>query len=442
MIDLEAALGTTLVVILVVMALVIAHRSPRLAFVAALLVLCFVPVWIGGRLGFNGNLFLPAAVLASLAAALVLLPVRSFRPSPVDALLLVLILIAATSFITGDPTLALAFLVTPFTYFLGGYVLGRIATARLGVDIVYRTVAILFTIVAILAIIEFITGFNPFLGLRVDGALYEAWGDIQIRGGYARAEGAFGHSIALGASLALAISLTLAARFPFAVRLGMVGLMLAASILTFSRIGMICAFLGVALSALLPGALRRRERATVLVGGAVLALVMAPLVVSVFSEAGEEASNSANYRGDLFSLLSQANLVGFSDSVHRLPSGDLAFGRFVSIDGQLVLTALTSGLLALIAVAIALVGAIILFLRGRAQPATIAIIAQLPALATVALITQYTVVLWLVVGVAATSQALARASASTPTDVPQLRPALPKPAPPHPSPPLHTPLGD
>lgn len=406
---LEQALVTTMAILLVVIVGVIAHRSPRFAFVATMCILSFAPIWIGARLGFNGNLFLPVAVIASFAAAVVLARVRELRPSPVDALLLFLIVLSASSFITSDPGLALSFLVTPFAYFLGGYAFGRIAAARIGADIVYRTVAILFTVVAVLAIVEFTTGFNPFIGLRVDGSLFQEWGDIQIRGGFARAEAAFGHSIALGSCLALAIPLTLAARFPFWVRLGMVGLMLCATVFTFSRIGIVCAFLGIVLCALfLPDRLRKRERAAILGGGGILGLAMLPLVSSVFSEAGEEAVNSGAYRGDLFTLLSQAQLIGLSDNARRAPSGNITFGRFVSIDSQLVLTSLTTGLLALVAVSVALAVAIVLCLRGKAQPATIALIAQLPAIATVALITQYAVMLWLVVGIAATTQALAR----------------------------------
>jgi len=442
MIGLEAALGTTLATVLILLALIIAHRSPRLALVAALCMICFVPIWIGARLGFNGNLFLPAAVLASLAAALVLLPVRSFRPSPIDAVLVGLIVLAASSFITSDPVLALSFLVTPFTYFVSGYALGRIATARLGVDVVYRTVAVLFTIVAALAILEFATGVNPFVGLKVDNALFQEWGDIQLRGGLARAETAFGHSIALGASLALAIPLTIAARFPFALRLGMVGLMLAATVLTFSRIGIICAFLGLALSAIfLRDRLRGRERAGILIGGGALAALLLPLVTDVFAVAGTEATNSANYRSDLFSLLSQTNLVGFSDSVHRSPSGKLTFGQFVSIDSQFVLTSVTTGSLALVIVGVALVAAILLLLRRRAEPATIAVIAQIPALATVALITQYAVLLWLVVGIAATSQSLLRSTRLAPGEEVTLDEPVRTTAPP-PSPSLLTYPGD
>ena len=406
----SSLLGVGAALAVLVLALLLARRAPRVAVLLALATVCFVPVWLGANLGFNGNLFVPATVLACLAVAVVLLPIRGFRLSPVDGLLAFLLALAASSLLTSEPTLAMSFLITPFTYFVAGYALGRIATARVGADFIYRAIGILFTVVAVLVIIEFLTGFNPFIGLRTDGVLFTEWGDIQLRGGYARAEGAFGHSIALGASLALAVPLTLASGFRFPLRLGMTITMLAATVVTFSRIGIICAFLGVVLAALLLREhLSTAHRAVLLVGGAVIALTMLPLVTAVFSDAGEEAEASAAYRGDLFPLISQANLVGFSDVVSRSTDGSLRFGGFRSIDSQLVLTGMTTGLLALVAVAIAAIVAVVLCLRRRAEPGTIAIVAQLPALATVALITQYSVMLWLVIGVAATTQLAARA---------------------------------
>ena len=414
---LSQLLTATSAAVVAALVFIVAHRSPRLAVVAALVALGFVPVWIGVGLGFNGNLFLPIAAVAALACAVALLPIRGFRFSLVDAMLVFLVVLAASSLITSDTALALSFLVTPFAYFVGGYAFGRIASARVGLDFVYSTIAIVFTIVAALAIIEFATGFNPFVGIRVGNSLFAAWGDLQERGGQLRAEGAFGHSIALGASLALAIPLTFASRFRFGIRIAMVGLMSIATVFTFSRIGIICAFLGIALCAVfLRDRLTPRQRATILGGGVVVALAMLPLVTRVFGEAGDEASNSADYRGDLLPLLFDANLVGFSDLVHHSPTGALSFGDFQSIDSQLVLTGLTNGLLALIAAGIAIVVAIVLCLRGRAEPATIALVAQLPALATVALITQYSIVLWLVIGVAATSQ-LARRPLEHPAPV-------------------------
>ena len=50
-----------------------------------------------------------------------------------------------------------------------------------------------------------------------------------------------------------------------------------------------------------------------------------------------------------------------------------------------------------------------LVLRGKATAATIAVVAQIPAFATVALITQYAIFAWFVIGVAATSQLMAPA---------------------------------
>ena len=402
-------------VVLVALLFIVAHRSARLAVCAALVALCFVPVWIGVGLGFNGNLFLPVATVAALGCGAALLPLRGFRFSIIDGLLVFLVVVAASSLITSDTALALAFLVTPFAYFTGGYALGRLASARLGADFLYRAIAIVFTVVAILAIIEFATGFNPFLLLTSGNSLYFEWGTVQERGGRLRAEGAFGHSIALGASLALAIPLTLASTFRFPVRLAMVIVMATATAFTFSRIGIISAFLGVALCVVL---LRERltltQRWVLTAGGAVLSLVMLPFVSTVFSEAGEEATGSADYRGDLLPLLDHANLVGFSDLVHHSPTGALSFGNFQSIDSQLIFTGLTTGTLALIAVCIALAAAIVLCLRGRAEPATIAVVAQIPAFATVALITQYSIMIWLVIGIAATTQ-LARQTVRVPS---------------------------
>ena len=413
-------LVTSAVLAVALLALVVAHRSPRLAVVVAIAALCLLPVWVGARLGFNGNLFLPAGVLVAVAVTVALLPARGFRPSPADAMLGLLVLLALVSFLTDDPTLALTFLVTPFAYFVAGYALGRMATVRLGLPQIHRIVAFAFTVVAALALVEYLTGWNPFVLLRVDGSQFAEWGTIQERGGLARAEGAFGHSIALGASLAMAIPLTIASTIRFPIRAGMVVLMLAATVVTFSRIGIISAAIGVVLTALfLREGLERRQRAVLLGGMLVVALAALPLVSSVFSSAGDEAADSAGYRGDLLPLIAQANLVGFSDLVQRSASGQLSFGPFRSIDSQFVLTALSSGLIALAIVLLALLVAVVLCIRRRATAATIALVAQIPALATVALITQYSIVLWFVVGIAATVQiAMRRAAASAPAAVP------------------------
>src|SRR5690606_22026966 len=116
------------------------------------------------------------------------------RLSVVDALLAFLILVAFSALFTGNAGVALAFLITPFSYFISGYTLSRAASQQIEIEWIYGVIAVIFSVVAVIAIIEFITGWNPFLLLRVDNSLFAEWGELQERGGVLRAEGAFGHS--------------------------------------------------------------------------------------------------------------------------------------------------------------------------------------------------------------------------------------------------------
>ncbi|WP_349899809.1 hypothetical protein [Parafrigoribacterium soli] len=390
--------------------LLVLRRSPRLAFGMALVALCFVPVWFGFGISPNGNFYVPMSSAVVVVAVLALLPRHRIRLSIMDGVALLLLVVSATSsFFTGNSAVAVAFFATAVVYFTGGYLLGRLAPASVGVMWAYGAVAVVFSVVAFAVILEFVTGFNPFVQLRASNSLYTLWSPLQTRGGIVRAEGAFGHSIALGSSLAMAIPLTLASRFRFPVRATMAGLMLVATVFTFSRAGIIAAVLGLVLCVLfLRGAIGTGTRAVL--GGitVVLTTAMLPIVISVFTEAGSEASGSAAYRGDLLSLLQHMNLMGVSDLAHRTAAGELYFDNFQSIDSQLILTGVTEGVLPLLLVVVALVVALVLVVSGRASAATIAVVAQIPSLATVALITQYSTLLWMLAGLATASQ-LARA---------------------------------
>ena len=414
--------------VLVLFYLVLRH-TPRTAVALALATICFVPIWVGAGIGFNANLFLPAASVVAVLAIAALLPVAGFRFSSVDAVVLFLTAVAASSMFTGKTSVALSFLTTVFVTFLPGYVLGRIAVARVGLSWLYGAVAVVFTGVAILAIIEFLFGWNPFVLVSQGSAsLFEQWGPLQERGGIVRAEGAFGHSIALGSSLAMAIPLTFGSSFRLPIRAGMTLLMLIASAFTFSRIGIVGALLGLVLSlAFLRGAATVATRLVLLAVTAIVTAALVPVVLGVFTEAGTEASGSASYRGDLLSLIGDMNLIGISDLARHAPTGELYFQNFQSIDSQLILTGITSGAIALVAILIALAGALVLMVTGRASAATIAVVAQIPALATVALITQYSTLLWFVVGVAASSQLATRPASTALVEPPVLiKPAIPR----------------
>ncbi|WP_020076751.1 hypothetical protein [Cryocola sp. 340MFSha3.1] len=414
-----------------VLGFLVLRRAPRLAVATWIVVLCFVPIWLGFGIGFNGNYYLPPATAAALLVVAALLPVRRFRLSWMDALMTLVVVAALASILAGNAGIALGAAIIVVTYFVAGYIVGRVAPLRVDPAWVHGAIAVCFTIVAVLAIIEGLTHWNPFVLIKSGNSLYSIWGTIQERGGVPRAEGAFGHSIALGASLAMAVPIALAAPFRLWVRGLMVLTMLVATVYTFSRIGMICSLLGVALSVLfMRDAISRRARIAITTIVVVASAVVFPLVSAVFDDAGAEASDSADYRGDLVSLFGTMNLVGVAGSAQKNSAGSLYFGNFRSIDSQLILTGLTNGIIVLIAIAVALAFGILLVLRGKASPATIALVAQIPAFATVALITQYSIFVWFVAGLAATTQLAPDASRplvlGRPTRVPQSEPdALP-----------------
>lgn len=401
----DRSLVTVLGAVVVLLVYVILRRSPKLAISFWLFMICFVPVWIGVGLGASGAFYVPMASGAAAVVAASLIPASKFRPGITDALMVVLVLLTIAALFTGNKTIALSFVVSLATYFVVGYVLGRVIPARVEITWIYGVIAVMFSIVAVLAIIEFLSGFNVFVQIRAGNLAFATWGSIQERGGVLRAEGAFGHSIALGSSLALAIPLTLASAFRFWMRAGMILVMLLATALTFSRIGVVGALLGLVLSILfLRGSLSVRMRAALASVGAVAVLALYPLVSNVFTNAGAEADGSAAYRDDLLTLIDRMNVIGVADSVRRSADDQVYFGNFRSIDSQLILTGLSAGVLVLSAVIIALIIAILLVLTGRASAATIAVVAQIPALMTTALITQYAIFLWFVVGLAVATQ--------------------------------------
>ncbi|WP_445443454.1 hypothetical protein [Clavibacter sp. km1a] len=390
-----------------VLLLLVLRRMPRVAVSVWLAALCLLPVWTGVS---AGGIHLPAASLAAILVIIAVSPVPGFRISPLDALVVLMGASALAGLLLGsDEKASLTTLVTFISYGVPGYLLGRLAAHRIGMPALQGIVAIAFTVVGALAVVEFATHVNPFISLPGNGGLRALWGTLQGRGGIVRAEGAFGHSIALGSSLAMAIPLTLASRFGLPARLAMTTVMVVGAVLTFSRVGMLGALLGLVLAIVfLRDAISLRVRVTVTAVVVVVVVAIAPFVRTVFDDAGTEATNSSDYRGDLYGLIPGMQVLGLAASAYRGTDGRVFYGGFRSIDSQLVLTGLTFGILSAIGVLIALAVGVVLVLRGRATAATIALVAQIPALASVALITQYSIFVWFLAGVAATSQILRR----------------------------------
>ncbi|WNB85072.1 hypothetical protein [Cellulomonas sp. ATA003] len=312
--DQLVTLGLGLLV--VVGALLVLRAAPRAAVVVWVSSICFVPFWLGLSVGP----FVPPAAVVGVLVLAALAPLGFGRISAADAAAVLLVVVALLLYATGASTLATVFVL--LSQWAVGYVLGRLLPSRVSLDWMYRCLGLTFTVVAVLAVVEFVAGANVFVTLGSS-----EWTGLQERGGMIRAEGAFGHSIALGACIALVIPLVLASSFSLPLRLVMVVTMLGATAVTFSRIGMVTAALGVVLTVVFArDGMSARLRALVSIGILAAGAALIPLVDETFTAAGEEASGSAAYRSDLLSLAGDVKVIGLTDAFYRTPAGEVYYG--------------------------------------------------------------------------------------------------------------------
>ncbi len=400
---------------LVAVAFFVFRASSRLTFVVWAVVLFFVPVWVGASAGLFWSAIAAITLLALVAS------IADITLSPVDAVMASFVLIAGTLFALRAATLSAA--VIALLEWVLPYVWGRIVLARVSTVFVTRVFATAVTVAAVLGIIEFITGANIFtlLPAMSDSAFHE-WGTLQVRGGILRVEGAFGHSIAFGAALAMSSVFVVVVDWPLIVRLLALATVVGATVLTFSRIGLITLALTLVLALLRLPDIPRLLRGWIIGGGAVAAAIVLPLVLGVFADAGQEASGSADYRGGLFSLISQLRLVGGADDWTGLTVGGDYLGAYAnSVDNAFLIFALRFGWIPAVLLVLALVAVAATVLpRGGATPPAVAVAAQLPALFAVALITQFGTYLWFLAGLAITWHQQRR-TATAEFDVPATR---------------------
>ncbi|WP_370894335.1 hypothetical protein [Janibacter sp. GXQ6167] len=381
---------------LVPSAIVVLRRWPRLGLIGYILVIAFIPIWVVVPLIVQWPLI--AAVGIVVIGGILATRRTALWATPIDFLMVALVLVSIAPFAVGAQTIPPVF--AALATWLGAYLVGRLGTPIVGYGWICDVIAVVFTIVAALAIIEFVTGWHGLSSWGPSNSARVVWGTIQERGGLARVEGAFGHSIALGSALAMTAVLTLTSRFAASVRIPMIAVQVIAVGLTFSRTALICAVLGLVIAVVSLEGLSRRIRGVLvvaLVGAAAIAL---PLLQDVFERA-DEAAGSAAYRGRLLDLLPEIALFGTSGAVQYAPDGTVYFGTFQSIDSQLVLFGVAYGWMTLGLVLLLLLLAVGGTIAGRGSSASIAVVAQIPALMTVALITQYEYLFWFVVGVAA-----------------------------------------
>lgn len=388
--------------VLAIIAIMVLTRFPKLALVGWLLVVAFVPVWFGRSVA---GPFFSAFVLVSILAAIGLIPaVRQLHWSIFDVgLLAVLAMVAVESAIGATPVSATFEM---FTTWAPCFLLGRLIAELVDEQWIYGAFGVVFTAVAVLAGLEFVTATNFFTIFPASSPqLYDIWASLQTRGTIVRAEGAFGHSIALGGSLAIAAALSLGSRFRPFIKVIMVALIAGAAVLTFSRVGMVTCVLAIIVVCLFQReALSRVTRSLLFAGTLIAGLVALTLVRGVFAAAGTEAENSALYRSDLFGLTNDIAAFGTASNYGVSTTNVVSIGPFGSIDNAVLLFGLLYGYVPLLVPVLGLVAGGIYILRRRATPAVIAVVTQIPSFVSVALITQYGGMVWFAAGLAVSTQ--------------------------------------
>ncbi|MGB3731829.1 hypothetical protein [Microbacterium sp.] len=388
------------------------RSSGKLTFVFWCVTMFFVPVWVGVSVG---NFFLSAIVGVTLLA--IATGGKRLRPSPADAVVAVFAALVLGLWVLG--LVALSHMVIALLEWTVPYVWGRVAFARVGLPFIGKTIAALAVAAAGLAVVEFATGTNIFLLIPLHGGPFEEWGTLQYRGGMLRAEGAFGHSIALGAALAMSASFLLATRWRTPVKLAGLAVVIAGIVVTFSRIGLVSLVIAVGITLVILPGLTRATRFWVIASGAIAAVFIVPFVFDVLLTAGEEASGSADYRSAMIALLPVLKPLGSPGDWTSLTLDGSYFGYFAnSVDNAILLMALRFGYIpALLALAGAVAITILAVRRSTSSPAAIAVASQVPALVSVALITQYGSLLWFFAGVAVSWAAQPRSASVQPAGV-------------------------
>lgn len=359
-----------------------------------------MPFWIGVSIGPR---FFPAILLLSLWAVVSLMePLQKVRA--VDWLVIALGLISVAY-------LALGTVELPHVFNLLGWVIPYFLGRSTGYRVTRESLILIFAVVGLLlslqSLIEFSLDWHPFSTLTLAFGPSEIWSPILYRSSFARSEGALGHPIALGLAIAICIPFVLATRLRARARLALVSVMFAAVLVTFSRNAIIAALLSVVLSFFFLRELGRpaaRVAVVVVLLGASVAL--APTYLNSIDGGTGVLENSADYRLNFFSVIPNVGLFGISDIYTEYAPGKWGWASsayeedvIVTLDNTILLDALQFGSLHAAILLFVLADIVRRFTRDRSNPALLAIVAQIPALLAVAMITQLPYLLWLIAGI-------------------------------------------
>lgn len=363
----------------------VTHARPELGMGFWLAVVLFVPEWT--RVSALGIGLRPyQAVAVPVLVALLTSPQRArtqiIRP---DLFVAAWVVLAAGFTAVGIlPNYVFFYSVTALGL---GYLMGRLAGDR-----IRDTFPVMVAVVAVWGIVEFLTGWHAFANWMLSPS--HTWNLIQTRSGLVRAEATMGHAIAFGATCAAAI--------PFAVRRGskVLTVILVAGVLVSLSRGPLLALVST-LALVVFYMVRSRSRTTAVLGLVAIAGVVYYMFLLVYS--GDDADyveRSGEQR--LVQLRGAFDAVRFlSPAITQSAAGGYVVGSVDTIDSTPLRFATNYGwvgaLLLIIPFAIVASAAIS---RRVVTPATIALAGQIPVLLVTSMITQWQVVVMLLLGMA------------------------------------------
>lgn len=377
-----------------------AAKKPWLATMVALISLGIIPFWVGtGLSGFFVSVHL--VTFAAAIAGILVNGLARFRLNIADLVLAAIFLITLASVFLYFSSLSQAYV---YFQWMVAYWFGRMAVTAFGFRRVFSVIAVVFPLVAVLMVFESLTHINLWQTyMALNNSEFHEYASQQVRGGVVRGEGPFGHSIAAGSALAVMAVLTLDARMRTWVRILVLAVLGTGILVTVSRISLVTVVLGVVLTIVLARTNLTRTAKWVIFGMlAAVGTASYTVLSEVFAESGAEASNSASYRVWLLELVGTVQPIGYASSFNRSTSGFASFGGFRSIDSAVLFYALTNGWVPTIILLVLMAAAVVQLVRGRGGVATAVLVAQLPALFSVALITSYSSVFWFSAGIAVT----------------------------------------
>lgn len=388
----------TMVVVVITWVLAGAWRRPLLTGYIWWIAVAIVPTWIGVGLA-NSQFVLGSVIAVALLPGAMAAAGPRLRLTPLDWAMLALVALMLVSF-AGGGSRGLA----ADSIFQWGmpFLLFRLVSLRTTPDELGRMILRVGLFCALWALIEFLFGVHIFETVQLPGSLpnLEAvWQSVQTRGGVARSEASFGTSIALSGFLALAI--------PYALRLRLPWLLLSIAILgggmlaTLARTGAVAAAIIIGLTLIMRA---QRYRLPLTVAYLAAAVYVAPIITGqdVDGATAADFQSSNGYRDYVFSTaIPQTNWFG---------TADLTFGAYVSVDNAYLRVALESGRVSALALIAVFAVALVAFLRYRDGAALTSAISMGASIYVVALITQWQMFIFAVLGIAATEIQRARES--------------------------------